>query len=164
MFDPLNSANSGFGDLEQPAWPSTPHPPGSPVPNLRRAISPALPVTPEKEPTPGLYGKEPKIYGQPESGLVSPREALSSNGTSFEKPDPYLKVRITGLDRNRRDILIKFDSQVRRSFVSIREASLIIVAVLIFADKSIQFHWSYLPQRVKVLPRVPAILRSHCTE
>ncbi|RXW21941.1 hypothetical protein EST38_g3907 [Candolleomyces aberdarensis] len=115
MFDPLNSANSGFGDLDQPAWPSTPHPPGSPVPNLRRAVSPALPVTPEKEPTPGLYGKEPKIYGQPESGLLSPRETLASNGASFEKPDPYLKVRITGLDRNRRDILIKFDAQTNLS-------------------------------------------------
>ena len=115
MFDPLNPATNGFADdLEQPAWPTTPHAPGSPVPNLRRAITPN-PISPEKEPTPGLYGKEPKIYGAPETGLLSPRETTSSNGTSFEKPEPYLKVRITGLDRNRRDILIRFDAQVRQS-------------------------------------------------
>ncbi|KAF5333555.1 hypothetical protein D9611_002584 [Ephemerocybe angulata] len=115
MFDPLSSNNSPFADgFEQPAWPSTPHPPGSPVPNLRRAISPA-PITPEKEPSAGLYGKEPKIYGQPESGLLSPRVTVSSNGAPYEKTEPYLKVRITGLDRNRRDILIRFDAQTNLS-------------------------------------------------
>ncbi|EAU84670.1 vacuolar protein sorting-associated protein vps17 [Coprinopsis cinerea okayama7 len=122
MYDPLNPSNSGFGDSitsnpfasDAPAWPSTPHTPGSPVPNLRRA-SPALPQTPDHGPAPGLYGKEPQIYGQPDTGLISPRETIASNGISFEKPDPYLKVRITGLDRNRRDILIKFDAQTNLS-------------------------------------------------
>ncbi|TFK28860.1 vacuolar protein sorting-associated protein vps17 [Coprinopsis marcescibilis] len=110
MFDPLSPSNSGFADLDGPAWPTTPHPPGTLVPNLRPAGSP-VPHTPDNGPAPGLYGKEPQIYGQPDSGLISPRETVSSNGTSFEKQDPYLKVRITGLDRNRRDILIKFDAQ-----------------------------------------------------
>lgn len=112
MFDPLNStaAFGGVDNSDTPPWPTTPRPPGSPIPNLRPATSPA----PDHGPTPGLYGREPKIYGQPEAGLISPRETIASNGTSFERPEPYLKVRITGLDRNRRDILVKFDAQVRR--------------------------------------------------
>ncbi|KAH6915033.1 vacuolar protein sorting-associated protein vps17 [Coprinopsis sp. MPI-PUGE-AT-0042] len=124
MYDPLNtSSNSGFEDPtanpfassdSAPAWPTTPHPPGSPVPNLRRA-SPALPQTPDKGPSLGWNGREPQIYGQPATGLISPSETTGSNGQSFEKPDPYLKVRITGLDRNRRDILIKFDAQTNLS-------------------------------------------------
>ncbi|KIY49439.1 hypothetical protein FISHEDRAFT_41755 [Fistulina hepatica ATCC 64428] len=114
MFDPLNSTSSIFGGTdsvdERPPWPTTAHDPGSPVPGLRRAPS-SNPATPDKGPTPGLYGKEPQIYGQPEAGLISPHETTASNGTRFEKPEPYLRVRITALDRNRRDVLIRFDAQ-----------------------------------------------------
>ena len=109
MFDPLSST-AAFGGDETPPWPTTPHPPNSPIPNLRRA-SPA-PPTPDKGPTPGLYGKEPQIYGQPEAGLISTRHTVGSNCTTFERKEPYLRVRITGLDRNRRDILVKLDAQV----------------------------------------------------
>lgn len=114
MFDPLSSTAVAFGGQDVAdtlPWPSTPHPPGSPIPNLRRAASP-LPKTPDAGPPPGLYGKEPQIYGQPEAGLISPRELVGSNGVGYEKPGPYLRVRITGLDRNRRDILVKLDAQV----------------------------------------------------
>ncbi|KAF8076635.1 Vps5 C terminal like-domain-containing protein [Lyophyllum atratum] len=116
MFDPLNSTASIFADGtdETPQWPTTPHAPNSPIPNLGRASSP-VPPTPDKGPTPGLYGKEPQIYGQPDAGLISPRETVASNGTKYEKPDPYLRVRITGLDRNRRDILVKLDAQTNLS-------------------------------------------------
>jgi hypothetical protein len=114
MFDPLNSTEDIFGaDGSTPPWPTTPHPPNSPIPNLRRAPSPS--PTSHNGPASGLYGKEPQIYGQPEPGLISPRETLRSDGTKLEKPEPYLRVRITGLDRNRRDILIKFDAQVSAS-------------------------------------------------
>jgi hypothetical protein len=112
MFDPLSSTSSVFADdSDTPPWPTTPHAPNSSIPNLRRAASP-VPPTPDKGPTPGLYGREPQIYGQPEAGLISPRETTGSNGTKYEKPEPYLRVRITGLDRNRRDILVKLDAQV----------------------------------------------------
>lgn len=110
MFDPLSSTASVFGE-DTPPWPTTPHTPNSPIPNLRRASTP-VPPTPDKGPSPGLYGKEPQIYGQPDAGLISPRETVGSNGTKFEKPEPYLRVRITNLDRNRRDILVRLDAQV----------------------------------------------------
>lgn len=115
MFDPLHSTAAVFGGTTEepntPPWPTTPHSAGSPVPNLRRA-SP-VPPTPDKGPTPGIFGREPQIYGQPEAGLISPRETVGSNGVQYEKPEPYLRVRINGLDRNRRDILVKLDAQVR---------------------------------------------------
>lgn len=117
MFDPLSSTAAAFGGQDVAdtlPWPSTPHPPGSPIPNLRRAVSPR-PKTPDVGPSPGLYGKEPQIYGQPEAGLISPRELVGSNGVGYEKPGPYLRVRITGLDRNRRDILVKLDAQTNLS-------------------------------------------------
>lgn len=103
MFDPLSQEQPWSEEV------STNTPP--PI-TIRQSSFSSPPQTPDKGPTPGLYGREPQIYGQPEAGLISPRETVGSNGTSFEKPDPYLRVRITGLDRNRRDILIKLDAQV----------------------------------------------------
>ncbi|KAG7096701.1 hypothetical protein E1B28_004115 [Marasmius oreades] len=115
MFDPLSSNNSTWGgNDEQPPWLPTSHAPNSPIPDLQRAPSP-VPPTPDKGPAPGIYGKEPKIYGQPEAGLISPRETVGSNGKSFEKPVPYLRVKVSGLDRNRRDILFKLDAQTNLS-------------------------------------------------
>jgi hypothetical protein len=106
MFDPL--ATPFASDDHSSPWPSASHPPASPDPHLHISPSP-VPATPEKGPSAGLYGKEPQIYGQPEPGLISP---VGSNGKKYEKPGQYLRVRITGLDRNRRDILVKLDAQV----------------------------------------------------
>lgn len=103
-FDPLSN---GFAS-EEPPWPTTPHVPHAPIPNLPR---PAPLNTDVLRSPAGLYGKEPQIYGQPEPGLISPRITTGSNGTKYERAEPYLKVRITGLDRNRRDILVRFDAQ-----------------------------------------------------
>ncbi|KAF8639901.1 hypothetical protein AX17_001152 [Amanita inopinata Kibby_2008] len=115
-FDPLSSSsNVGFANNDEvlnPPWPATPHTPDS-VPSMFRTSS--VPPAPEKGPTPGMYGKEPQIYGRPEPGLISPRDNVGVNGAKYEKPEPYLRVRITGLDRNRRDILIKFDAQTNLS-------------------------------------------------
>ncbi|KAF9568993.1 hypothetical protein CPC08DRAFT_813168 [Agrocybe pediades] len=115
MFDPLSNTSSVFGGTDNedtPPWPTTPHTPAS-IPNMRRA-SP-VPPTPDKGPSPGLYGKQPQIYGQPDAGLISPRDTTGSNGVKYEKPEPYLRVRINGLDRNRRDILVKLDAQTNLS-------------------------------------------------
>ncbi|KAI0082356.1 hypothetical protein K474DRAFT_1585376 [Panus rudis PR-1116 ss-1] len=112
MFDPLSST---FGEEPAPPWPTTPHSPHDPIPNLPRPSN-SRPETPEKLHTASsIYGREPQIYGQPEPGLISPRVTTGSNGTKYEKLEPYLRVRITGLDRNRRDILVKFDAQTNLS-------------------------------------------------
>lgn len=40
--------------------------------------------------------------------MVSPQ---NNGNAKFERGEPYLRVRITGLDRNRRDILVRLDAQ-----------------------------------------------------
>lgn len=111
MDDPLGT--SPFASTPAlPAWPSTPHTPNSPQPTLPR---PASPLPPSQIVGPGPYGKEPQIYGQPTPGLISPQANTAANGTKFERGDKYLRVRITGLDRNRRDIIIRIDAQVNHS-------------------------------------------------
>ncbi|KAG8917332.1 Vacuolar protein sorting-associated protein 17 [Tulasnella sp. 417] len=82
---------------------------------LPKPSSPKPPGTPEKPPHSGLqggptnpYGKEPQVYGQPPSGMVSPQ---NNGNAKFERGEPYLRVRITGLDRNRRDIIVRLDAQ-----------------------------------------------------
>ncbi|KAL1946505.1 hypothetical protein VTO73DRAFT_14609 [Trametes versicolor] len=109
LIDPLAVPNF---PQDEPPWPTTPHSPNEPIPNLPRP-SPNRPES--RGPPAGLYGKEPQIYGQPEPGLISPRINTSANGVPFEKREPYLRVRITALDRNRRDVLIKFDAQTNLS-------------------------------------------------
>ncbi|KAI0307029.1 Vps5 C terminal like-domain-containing protein [Multifurca ochricompacta] len=118
MYDPLGSASglgsgshsTGFSNLDSvPPWPTTPHTPNSPIPNLRPA------PTPDRISDGNQFEKQAQIYGQPEPGLISPPENPASNGDKYEKTEPYLKVRITGLDRNRRDILVRFDAQTNLS-------------------------------------------------
>ena len=122
MLDPLSST---FGEEPPPPWPTTPRTPNTPIPNMPRPSTPRItsrPQTPDKgnsnSNAGGLYGRQPQIYGQPEPGLVSPTVTTGSNGHKYEKGEPYLRVRITGLDRNRRDVLVKFDAQVRISAFS----------------------------------------------
>ncbi|KAI0650545.1 Vps5 C terminal like-domain-containing protein [Trametes meyenii] len=109
LIDPLAVPNF---PQDEPPWPTTPHSPNEPIPNLPR---PSPNHHEPRGPPAGLYGKEPQIYGQPEPGLISPRINTSSNGVPFEKKEPYLRVRITSLDRNRRDVLIKLDAQTNLS-------------------------------------------------
>jgi len=122
MFDPLNNAtHNPFAQTSPtvPSWPTTPHSPLSQA-ILPKPASPR-PQTPDKTlhlpPGANPYGREPQIYGQPTPGLISPRTNTATNGTKFERNEPYLRVRITGLDRNRRDILVRLDAQVCTVFI-----------------------------------------------
>lgn len=106
MYDPLG--NTFQQPQSVPSWPATPHNPFAEGAILPKPSSPKPPSTPEKPPA-GQYGREPQVYGQPGPGMVSP----SNNGNGkYDKAEPYLRVKITGLDRNRRDILIRLDAQV----------------------------------------------------
>ncbi|KZP00228.1 hypothetical protein CALVIDRAFT_533871 [Calocera viscosa TUFC12733] len=96
MYDPLG------GETAAPAW-GTPTHSRSPSPEAprRSAGLPPAPQTPDKT---------PQIYGQPEPGLITPQNS-AVNGARLERSDKYLRVRITALDRNRKDILIRLDAQ-----------------------------------------------------
>lgn len=134
MYDPLanafaNSSSPSSSITPQtapvPAWPATSHNPFADGVILPKPSSPKPPGTPEKPPHSGLqggptnpYGKEPQVYGQPPSGMVSPQ---NNGNAKFERSEPYLRIRITGLDRNRRDILVRLDAQVRRQALDEKE-------------------------------------------
>ncbi|KAG8986443.1 Vacuolar protein sorting-associated protein 17 [Tulasnella sp. JGI-2019a] len=116
MYDPLNEgfATSTSSSNSTLGWPSTPHNPFADGAILPRPSTPK-PQPPNPNDKPALqqpplspFGKEPQIYGQPSPGLVSPN---NNGNTKHEKTEPYLRVRITGLDRNRRDILVRLDAQ-----------------------------------------------------
>ncbi|KAG8865405.1 Vacuolar protein sorting-associated protein 17 [Tulasnella sp. 330] len=113
MYDPLNESG-GFGSSSSvPVWPSTPHNPFAESGAILPKPSSPKPQPPNPSDKPqNPFGKEPQIYGQPEPGLIAP----NNNGTvRHEKLEPYLRVRITGLDRNRRDILVRLDAQTNLS-------------------------------------------------
>ena len=65
--------------------------------------SPAKAAT-SSPPTP----REPRVHGAPGMGLLDP--STTSQGG---KGVPFLRVRIGGLERNRKDLLIRFDATVR---------------------------------------------------
>ena len=71
--------------------------------------------------------RDPRVYGAPGTGLVNPptdraRDVAQSPTKAQGKGDdraPYLRVRIGGLERNRKDLLIRFDASVRVSLLSV---------------------------------------------
>ena len=162
MYDPLGSASTspGFGNLDGlPPWPTTPHSPNSPIPNLRPA------PTPDRISDGNPFEKQAQIYGQPEPGLISPPANPASNGSSFEKPEPYLKVRLIGLDRNRRDILVRFDAQVCSTRTPrCRSRGLPCVVSLQNTDEPIKFYRHRVQKRVAIICGVPATLRCPYTQ
>ena len=112
MFDPLGSPTASpfaSSSSQPPPWPTTPHSPELEATFGKRASTPVTPSTPAYDPNP----REPQIYGQQEPGLISPAANKLSNGSKLERVEPYIRIRLTALDRNRRDILIRFDAQVR---------------------------------------------------
>ncbi|WVR03071.1 hypothetical protein IAU60_000060 [Kwoniella sp. DSM 27419] len=61
----------------------------------------------------GNFEREPKIFGAPGLTLVSPppSDATRAGGEGRkEAPSSYLRVRIGALERNRKDLLIRFDA------------------------------------------------------
>ncbi|EKD03351.1 hypothetical protein A1Q2_02331 [Trichosporon asahii var. asahii CBS 8904] len=51
--------------------------------------------------------REPRVYGDPVPALPAPNEQQAKQIQA-----PFLRVRIAGVDRNRKDLLVRFDSSV----------------------------------------------------
>jgi hypothetical protein len=70
-----------------------------------------------QSPTPSIPAsspfREPKVFGAPGMGLANP-DASGSMSPRKEKgkEGPFLRVRIGVLERNRKDLLIRFDANV----------------------------------------------------
>ncbi|KAF8306464.1 hypothetical protein DL93DRAFT_2179307 [Clavulina sp. PMI_390] len=112
MYDPLaTSHNSPFASsssaVPTPTWPAVPHSPELEPSFGKRPSAPPTPIKAAYDPNP----REPQIYGQQEPGLISPSANTLSNGNNLERSQPYVRIRLTALDRNRKDILIRFDAQ-----------------------------------------------------
>lgn len=154
--DPLSPFHDPHRVGDLPSWPTTPHSPTDPHPTLVKPQQSPSSRPLGDGPSPGPFGREPQVYGAPEPGLISPRDTVASNGTSFEKPEPYLRVRITSLDRNRRDILIRFDAQVYifPSYTSTQGFS------CHFIDQSTKLYGHHLQKYFEVICRVSKILRT----
>ncbi|WVW81253.1 hypothetical protein I302_103244 [Kwoniella bestiolae CBS 10118] len=114
MDDPLSPHNIN------PSWSDTPTPTSSNYSN--QILSPSHESSSTS--ASGDYSREPKVFGAPGLGLVSPPpSSTSTDGPSStmpsgetkrererEPPGLFLRVRIGGLERNRKDLLIRFDA------------------------------------------------------
>ncbi|WWD22668.1 hypothetical protein CI109_107161 [Kwoniella shandongensis] len=98
--DPLASSNIN------PSWSNSPETPTNALPQPQRR-SPSPPA------------REPKVFGAPGLGLVQPPvQASDASGSGsgsggrgpIVAPAPFLRVRIGALERNRKDLLIRFDA------------------------------------------------------
>ena len=101
--DPLSPQNIN------PSWSNSPTTPIRPLPTSSSSSS---------------SFREPKIFGAPGLGLVSPPAESSTQAVDVSKSSggdgerakervmPYLRLRIGGLDRNRKDLLMRFDASV----------------------------------------------------
>ncbi|KAL7421910.1 Vacuolar protein sorting-associated protein 17 [Cryptotrichosporon argae] len=53
--------------------------------------------------------RDPQVYGSPGAALVSPPPAADKDGAT-ERAGPFLRVRIGGVERNRKDLLVRYDA------------------------------------------------------
>ncbi|WVQ72254.1 hypothetical protein IAR50_001803 [Cryptococcus sp. DSM 104548] len=107
--DPLSPSDDINGGWSSPTSQAPSPLPPSPAPPTTASSSGFSPAAPSS--AAGL--REPKVFGAPGMGLVSPPPDASfdqkSNGAK-EQPRPYLRVRIGTLERNRKDLLVRFDA------------------------------------------------------
>ncbi|KAL7413049.1 hypothetical protein BDY24DRAFT_415557 [Mrakia frigida] len=126
-FDPLSPSAA-------PSWPSSPHQPSDLPPHLSPS-SPAMSPSNSRSfsstmaqqqaqgpPPPQMgalgsageqYAKERQVYGAPSPSMMSPTSLSSPNqqgGGPPPKLEPYLRVKISNMERNRKDLLIRFDA------------------------------------------------------
>ncbi|TXT13152.1 hypothetical protein VHUM_01553 [Vanrija humicola] len=87
--DPLSppNINAGWSTDPAPSLSAPPQPSGPPSPSSSTHI------------------RDPQVYGDPGTTIMS-----SPSTPHSERPMPYLRVRIGGLDRNRKDLLIRYDA------------------------------------------------------
>lgn len=53
-----------------------------------------------------------QVYGAPSPPLMSPTSLASPGQAQSTRLEPFLRVKITNMERNRKDLLIRFDATV----------------------------------------------------
>ena len=72
--------------------------------------------------------RDPRTYGVQPPSMISPSTALGPSSADQDAPlqptGPYIRVRLGAMDRNKKDLLIRFDLSVRTQFCRLDPASL----------------------------------------
>lgn len=97
--DPLASVNDGWGAAPVSASPTA----SASAPS---SASPA-PAPAPQSPSADTTIRQPQVIGDPGTALMHPPPPPPN-----EKPAPFLRVRIGALERNRKDLLIRYDASV----------------------------------------------------
>lgn len=71
----------------------------------------ANPTSPQAQQSPTSI-REPRVYGDPGTALTDPASSSAGGAASREPQAPFLRIRIAGLERNRKDLLVRFDANV----------------------------------------------------
>lgn len=91
------------------------------------------------------------------SGSAAPPVQRTHSSTQ-QNQQPFLKVRITGLERNRKDLLIRFDANVSTRPCPCRTTAILIQRNL--SDQPPQFSNQHVSQHAAILCRVSVICGS----
>ncbi|BEI83821.1 hypothetical protein CcaverHIS002_0404250 [Cutaneotrichosporon cavernicola] len=92
--DPLaDDVNQGWASEAPPALSSPP------VQSPSRAPQ-------QQQTSPSTFIRDPQVYGDPGHALMNP----PAEHNPKQSPHPYLRLRIAGLERNRKDLLVRFDA------------------------------------------------------
>ena len=124
--DPLSPSNINAGWGSSPPRTAAAYPSGSastPTRRVKQASSSSTSnLIPPGQPASSPF-REPKVFGAPTPGLVSPPldgqgGGRSQSPTRGRQEGGYLRVRIGALERNRKDLLIRFDANVGQTSLS----------------------------------------------
>lgn len=119
--DPLAAVNAGWADpsatAASPASPTTPRTssmasPASPTAQQQAARAANAGGAQAPHHPASHLSREPHVYGDPGTTLMHPGGASSATGEQGAPPAPFLRVRIGVLERNRKDLLIRYDASV----------------------------------------------------
>ncbi|WVQ82794.1 hypothetical protein IAT38_004926 [Cryptococcus sp. DSM 104549] len=115
--DPLSPANINAGWASPSASPPTPTTALSPPPPTHSTTPTPTSASFASQPNSAAsssFVREPKVFGAPGFGLVSPppdgQGGQGQGGQAGKAREVYLRVRIGALERNRKDLLIRFDA------------------------------------------------------
>lgn len=119
--DPLSPSNinPSWGSSPPRSTPSTSASVSTPSRRKHASSSSTSHLIPPSQPASSPF-REPKVFGAPTPGLVSPSlDGQGLGGGSSQSPmkgrqdgGGYLRVRLGALERNRKDLLIRFDANV----------------------------------------------------
>ena len=151
QMDPLaqQSMHAGWGSPTEPIHSQPPSSASSSASYFTQSATPTSERSQEAN-----ISREPKIFGLPSPSLVSPlpRESGSGSGVQPKRAPPHLRVRISGLERNRKDLLVRFDASV--SGLSLKRTQ------LTRPDESAQFQDIPLSQHSTFLHRLSEVSRA----